>query len=112
LAATTCTRVGSTWGTQPATPFARPRLTRRSGSRYTRRVSRANPAAAIVRVLAAAVLLAAMILSRGRPDSRDGPGRANRLAGEPSPYLRMHARNPGDWYARGAEWVARARSLD
>src|SRR5919201_4882503 len=36
----------------------------------------------------------------------------NRLAHETSPYLRQHARNPVDWYAWGAEALARARQLD
>jgi uncharacterized protein YyaL (SSP411 family) len=36
----------------------------------------------------------------------------NRLAGETSPYLRQHARNPVDWYPWGAEALARARQLD
>ncbi len=37
-------------------------------------------------------------------------GRANRLADEPSPYLRQHADNPVDWYPWGAEAFARART--
>ena len=36
----------------------------------------------------------------------------NRLAGETSPYLLAHARNPVDWYAWGPEALARARDLD
>jgi uncharacterized protein YyaL (SSP411 family) len=38
--------------------------------------------------------------------------RTNRLAGETSPYLRQHARNPVDWYPWGPEALARARELD
>ncbi|HVZ66120.1 MAG TPA: thioredoxin domain-containing protein [Lacunisphaera sp.] len=34
----------------------------------------------------------------------------NRLAAEPSPYLRQHADNPVDWYPWGAEAFARARA--
>jgi uncharacterized protein len=33
----------------------------------------------------------------------------NRLAAEPSPYLRQHAHNPVDWYGWGDEAFARAR---
>ncbi len=36
----------------------------------------------------------------------------NRLAREPSPYLRQHARNPVDWYPWGPEAFARARAED
>jgi uncharacterized protein YyaL (SSP411 family) len=36
----------------------------------------------------------------------------NRLAGEPSPYLRQHADNPVDWYPWGPEALARARERD
>jgi uncharacterized protein YyaL (SSP411 family) len=37
-------------------------------------------------------------------------GASNRLAREPSPYLRQHASNPVDWYAWGDEAFARARA--
>ncbi|HEY8057214.1 MAG TPA: thioredoxin domain-containing protein, partial [Acidimicrobiales bacterium] len=37
---------------------------------------------------------------------------ANRLAAEPSPYLRQHAENPVDWYPWGDEAFARARDED
>ncbi len=40
------------------------------------------------------------------------PTRANRLAGETSPYLLMHAHNPVDWYPWGPEALARASELD
>ena len=40
------------------------------------------------------------------------PARANRLAQEPSPYLRQHAHNPVDWYPWGEEALARARAED
>ncbi|HEX8070970.1 MAG TPA: thioredoxin domain-containing protein [Pyrinomonadaceae bacterium] len=36
----------------------------------------------------------------------------NRLARETSPYLLQHAHNPVDWYAWGAEALARARAED
>ncbi len=42
-----------------------------------------------------------------------GEGRdENRLAGESSPYLLLHRRNPVDWYAWGEEALAAARRLD
>jgi uncharacterized protein len=37
-------------------------------------------------------------------------GASNRLAREPSPYLRQHADNPVDWYPWGEEAFARARA--
>ncbi|MCM2270868.1 MAG: thioredoxin domain-containing protein, partial [Thermoanaerobaculia bacterium] len=37
---------------------------------------------------------------------------SNRLAGESSPYLRLHAHNPVDWYPWGPEAIARARAED
>ena len=36
----------------------------------------------------------------------------NRLAAETSPYLLQHAHNPVDWYAWGAEALARATQAD
>ena len=36
--------------------------------------------------------------------------RANRLAGETSPYLLMHAHNPVDWYPWGPEAFAKAKA--
>ncbi|MCI0670781.1 MAG: thioredoxin domain-containing protein [Myxococcaceae bacterium] len=39
-------------------------------------------------------------------------GTPNRLAYEPSPYLRQHAHNPVDWYPWGEEALARARAED
>ncbi len=38
--------------------------------------------------------------------------RPNRLAGETSPYLKQHARNPVDWYPWGEEALNRARAED
>jgi hypothetical protein len=37
-------------------------------------------------------------------------GVSNRLAREPSPYLRQHANNPVDWYPWGDEALMRARA--
>jgi len=39
-------------------------------------------------------------------------GTTNRLAGESSPYLRLHRHNPVDWYPWGEEALARARRED
>ena len=39
-----------------------------------------------------------------------GPRYTNRLAREPSPYLRQHAHNPVDWYPWGDEAFAKARA--
>ncbi|MBZ4421005.1 thioredoxin domain-containing protein [Myxococcus sp. RHSTA-1-4] len=39
-------------------------------------------------------------------------GPTNRLAREPSPYLRQHAHNPVDWYPWGDEALARAKAED
>ena len=39
-------------------------------------------------------------------------GPLNRLAGESSPYLLLHARNPVDWFPWGAEAIAKARAED
>jgi uncharacterized protein len=44
--------------------------------------------------------------------SEPPPGRANRLAGETSPYLLQHAHNPVDWYPWGPEALTRAKLLD
>ena len=38
--------------------------------------------------------------------------RENRLAGEQSPYLLQHARNPVDWYPWGPEAFEEARRTD
>ena len=40
------------------------------------------------------------------------PAAGNRLARESSPYLRLHAHNPVDWYPWGSEAIARARAED
>ncbi|MEW5739677.1 MAG: thioredoxin domain-containing protein [Myxococcota bacterium] len=40
------------------------------------------------------------------------PAYSNRLAREPSPYLRQHATNPVDWYPWGEEALARAKQED
>jgi len=42
----------------------------------------------------------------------DAPRRANRLAGETSPYLLQHAHNPVDWFPWGDEAFSQARRED
>jgi uncharacterized protein len=83
---------------------------------------RASPAARSVTL--AAALLATLgtasprIGATAEPQSRDAPGApraqarnpANRLAGETSPYLLLHAHNPVDWYPWGPEAFAKARA--
>lgn len=61
-----------------------------------------------------AVLLAlsvpAHVSAGGTPKKDKGkPKHTNRLAKETSPYLRMHAHNPVDWYPWGAEAFAKAK---
>ncbi len=45
-------------------------------------------------------------------DMEDDKAPANRLAGESSPYLRLHQHNPVDWYPWGEEALERARRQD
>ena len=45
-------------------------------------------------------------------DEDPRPQHTNRLAGETSPYLLQHARNPVDWYPWGPEALGRAVELD
>jgi uncharacterized protein len=52
-------------------------------------------------------------MSSSSPEPHSGTShRANRLAGETSPYLLQHAHNPVDWYPWGAEAINRARAED
>ncbi len=69
-----------------------------------------------------AVLVAAVLPGRSTPPVPGDPPRTrhllpdgsprytNRLAAEPSPYLRQHAHNPVDWYPWGEEAFAAARA--
>src|SRR6266487_6153922 len=53
-----------------------------------------------------------LVLGSDQPTSnppKDKKRPTNRLAGESSPYLLMHAHNPVDWYPWGAEAFAKAR---
>ncbi|MFP6770536.1 MAG: DUF255 domain-containing protein, partial [Planctomycetaceae bacterium] len=45
----------------------------------------------------------------GQAKSKHGKGPANRLAGETSPYLLLHAHNPVHWYPWGPEALEKAR---
>ena len=47
--------------------------------------------------------------SRAGGRSSDGSSKANRLAGETSPYLLQHAHNPVDWMPWGEEAFRKAR---
>ena len=50
---------------------------------------------------------------RARTHGRPTPERpANKLAGETSPYLLQHARNPVDWHPWGPEALARSKAED
>ncbi len=53
-------------------------------------------------------ILALVGIAPGDEPKPKGP--ANRLAGETSPYLLMHAHNPVDWYPWGPEAFAKARA--
>jgi len=59
------------------------------------------------------VLLAALALfpraSPSKNPNQTPPSPPNRLAKETSPYLRLHAHNPVDWYPWGPEALERAR---
>jgi len=61
--------------------------------------------------LAAVFLALASPIPGDDPKAKDGPkGPANRLAGETSPYLLLHAHNPVDWYPWGPEAFAKAKA--
>ena len=52
------------------------------------------------------------ISSSKNPSEHDPTLTQNRLSGELSPYLRLHAHNPVDWYPWGEEALAKARRED
>lgn len=54
------------------------------------------------------LFLGLRLVSPVAADQADGAGKPNRLAGEKSPYLLQHARNPVDWYPWGKEAFAKA----
>ena len=61
---------------------------------------------------ARAALLAAAFATACHGSSGPSTGAANRLAGETSPYLLLHAGNPVDWYPWGPEALALSRRED
>ena len=66
-----------------------------------------------MRGLATILLLTAVALAAVTAAPRDAAAeKANRLAGEASPYLRQHALNPVDWFPWGAEAFDKARRED
>ena len=62
--------------------------------------------------LALAALLGPAGISPGDDPKGTPKGPANRLAGETSPYLLLHAHNPVDWYPWGPEAFAKAKAED
>ena len=50
--------------------------------------------------------------ARGTDDAGSAERRANRLAGETSPYLLLHAHNPVDWYPCGPEALEHSKAED
>jgi uncharacterized protein YyaL (SSP411 family) len=60
----------------------------------------------MVRFIALVVCLVTPVLLAQSPDAKKP---RNRLATETSPYLRMHAHNPTDWYPWGPEAFAKAK---
>ena len=56
--------------------------------------------------------LAFLLASPGRPAKTPDHLPTNRLAGESSPYLLLHAHNPVDWYPWGPEAIEAARRAD
>ena len=69
-----------------------------------------NRIIAIACVAGLAIAAAAVLLGSSDPE-KPSPYQ-NRLAGEASPYLQLHAHNPVDWYPWGPEALALARSED
>ena len=86
------------------------------GPSYTRprpntkrlRAGRAPRTLTGVSFLAPALLVAAALV----PLAQDRAPGTNRLGGESSPYLLLHATNPVDWYPWGEEAIELARKLD
>jgi uncharacterized protein YyaL (SSP411 family) len=73
-------------------------------------VRRAKAGGRVATALPAALVLAAALGSGATAAAGERP--ANRLAAESSPYLRLHAHNPVDWYPWGEEAIERARRED
>ncbi len=66
----------------------------------------------LVTALAAFSCGAGSAPEEGRAEIYGAPSGRNRLGGESSPYLLLHAENPVDWYPWGEEALAKARSED
>jgi len=58
------------------------------------------------------LLLAPVAAFPAAEGEQEAGRRANRLAGETSPYLQQHSKNPVDWYPWGPEALERARAED
>src|ERR1700722_17789426 len=71
---------------------------------------RRSPLAPSPTARALAALLTALALAQTASAWPEPKAAANRLAGETSPYLLLHARNPVDWYPWGPEAFARAKA--
>lgn len=56
------------------------------------------------------IMLAAPLIAFGQDEQTQEKRPANRLAGESSPYLLMHAHNPVDWYPWGPEAFEKAKA--
>jgi uncharacterized protein len=63
----------------------------------------------LVRAVVVALLLVPQAPAFCLEDKPAGEARMNRLAKESSPYLRLHARNPVDWFPWGPEALEKAR---
>ncbi|GAC1468804.1 MAG: hypothetical protein NVSMB9_11860 [Isosphaeraceae bacterium] len=62
------------------------------------------------RFVLSVLVLAALFTGRRASAWPDPKRPSNRLAGETSPYLLLHAHNPVDWYPWGPEAFARAKA--
>src|SRR5262245_8573556 len=64
-------------------------------------------------VLTGLTLFTVLLRADEKPAAKDAQGAqpkfTNRLAKETSPYLRLHAHNPVDWYPWGPEAFAKAK---
>ena len=67
----------------------------------------------MIRLLCSALALVTLLCTCGpAPQQTAGGGTTNHLAGEKSPYLLQHARNPVDWYPWGEAALTRAKNED
>jgi len=70
------------------------------------------PARSVCILLNCSLLLAGAIEPGACRAQAETAGRANRLAGEASPYLQLHVRNPVDWVPWSDQAFSRARAED